>query len=226
MVRIRSQFRRVSAIFISAIALITTVMCASPAFAQQGVHCNPDIRAGNSACSEDELCLRLGGDCGILNAICIDQGPGRATAIGSPLCPGVCRNSRGLCESNATFCNVDNDCVAHLELCTLGQCVYQAGTCLANADCNPGESCENGHCRAAPKPPTPPHGCTSSAQCSRDQQCVYGGCRPLKCLAASQCGPGQLCRAGRCVGALAPQCTTSAQCASDSVCQNHKCLQF
>jgi hypothetical protein len=198
-----------------------------PARAQQGVSCNPDIRAGNSACSQGELCRRLGGDCDGLNAICIDRANSEtATALGAFFCAAICRNSRGLCENEVARCNFDSDCVRGLEKCEGGVCTYQAGTCRANADCNPGQSCESGKCRAVKPPsPPPPQGCTSSAQCLPTQQCVYGTCRPATCKSNSQCAPGQVCKSGRCLGVPGGGCTSSSQCHSDEVCYQSRCVK-
>jgi len=199
---------------------------ASPGRAEQGVSCNPDFRSGNSACAEGELCRRLGGDCGVFTAICVDaNNAGRATAIGSPLCAAVCRQSRGLCESNVTGCNADSDCTQGLEHCQLGFCVYQAGSCRANGDCSVGESCESGHCQAVAQP-NPPQGCSSSAQCPATQQCVYGQCRSASCKASSQCAVGQLCKGGRCIGRIKGRsCDASSQCAQDESCFQHRCVK-
>lgn len=204
------------------LALLTAGLGAFPFVASaqtDGIACNPDVRENNVFCTEGAKCLRVRGDCGALNWLCVD-GPTadpsfrRAAALAPDwICGGACRSDVGRCESGIVFCNSDRDCQAR-ELCRGGVCIFQVGSCVRDDDCQRGQTCQRqagflvGSCvgQVTPPPPQPP--------------------RPPECRGGNDCGPGKLCRDGKCVpkGSIQP-CRSSKECGPDEGCYQGRCLK-
>jgi hypothetical protein len=109
---------------------------------------------------------------------------------------GVCRTGLDVGQN----CNIDR-CKPHLRCVRLGggggnQSTCEDGSmgskCSESRECDPGLFCGNNQCVA--KLPLGANNCTLSEQCSGDEQCVTGACRPVNQV-------GQLCD-GVCWGNL------------------------
>jgi hypothetical protein len=184
-----------------------------------GIACNPGIRGDNPSCTEEAKCLRIRGNCGLLNWLCVD-GDGRdaasrrgSTFVPNGVCNAVCTGAVGRCESGTVPCNADLDCQAR-ERCQQGVCVFQSGSCVRDGDCQPGQTCQiqpnsrEGVCAGQPSPAAT----SPAAECTR----------------SDQCGPGKLCLEGVCRPKASIQpCQRSRDCgASDEVCYQGRCLKF
>jgi hypothetical protein len=143
--------------------------------------------------------------------LCYRCGPA-APATHPPLCGQVCCSAgQGCCNGTCTNLNTTSNCGSCGHTCTAptngtatcanGTCGFTcntgfkecngtcipSGNCCNDAECNGGQTCQNGTCAC----PTGTKPCNGS--CIPNDQCCNG------------CPPGQTCQNGTCVGV--PSCT-------------------
>jgi Cys-rich repeat protein len=145
------------------------------------------------------------GDCSASSPFCV-QPPGQFT--------GFChRGALGSSCADASDCGLGLDCLGPSFNKTCVQCA-------SDADCASGGSCLGGVCALAPAPV-----CASNANCTAPEVCSFQGLgqpmrcrydcfltnpctgagetcagdRCLECVADTDCGPGRMCLAERCV---------------------------
>jgi hypothetical protein len=94
------------------------------------------------------------------------------------------------------------------ETCIAGSCRGPVPpACARNEDCNTGESCIAGSCVVVP-----PRGC--DPPCASGQICGPTGDCTKPCTQDTECGAGQVCRAGGCVN----RCDADAECGEGRKC--------
>ena len=91
--------------------------------------------------------------------------------------------------------------------------------CIAAADCQAGQVCQNNECVAAPPE------CTTDSDCEADEICDNGSGEPAppECTTDADCNAGEVCDNGSCVAAT-PECTTDADCGTGEICDNGTCV--
>ena len=211
--------------------------CASQAAAQS---CNPGNRYDSEACAAT-TCLRVSGNCGPMEASCIDRS---YIEESTDLPPGpwcdLCTDSVGRCASSFNPCNNDSACRVD-ETCVDGKC--QNLPCFTNSQCRFEKFCstlgtcaecvEDGDCNFGPLgrrgPPLPPFcvegicvECSDNADCA-SSVCIDNVC--VECRSDGDCAGVQLCRAGTCTPV---ECLWDGDCPPNllPICgPDHRCVQ-
>jgi hypothetical protein len=113
---------------------------------------------------------------------------------------------------------MDSDCTGGQVCDFRGVCVDPIpGGCSNDAECEAGQLCIEGACRA------PADTCQFEYECGPGRACVNGGCVNI-CGSNADCGSGTVCEGGFCVPNPG-ECTSSAQCESGERCVDGRCLQ-
>ncbi len=76
------------------------------------------------------------------------------------------------------------------------------GGCKTDADCAPGETCQDGACE-----PAQPTGCATDADCAPGETCQDGACEPAQptgCATDADCASGETCQDGQCEAPAGP----------------------
>jgi hypothetical protein len=91
-------------------------------------------------------------------------------------------------------------------------------TCVIDAECDAGHSCESGACVPVPT-------CQEDSECPEGKSCLYHICNvdPLPdfvCTIDSECGLNEICEAGECIVPVTPNegCTQDSDCLPTEVC--------
>jgi hypothetical protein len=112
------------------------------------------------------------------------------------------------------------------------------GECRVNADCEPGQICEDGTCVVPNAYPSRDAGkCRSNADCAEDQfcddgTCIYANMFPTKpgrtCSATVDCGRGMVCEDGQCAWPKAAPdvraCRVNTDCDFGELCVRGVCV--
>ena len=116
------------------------------------------------------------------------------------------------------------------QVCTAIGCTTTCSPQNNGAECEKGDTCQNGFCAPPGKDPGPAKECTTKADCEDGKTCNAGTCEscggndgPCPCETTTDCSGGLTCVAGACT---APQntCKYSSECADDKVCADGQCL--
>lgn len=133
-------------------------------------------------------------------------------SLAGPLCQrstdSACQWVIGTC---AGTCQVDANCLPG-QTCDNGRCT---GSCASDADCEGAEVCLNGLCGARPQ-------CLSDAECASEQICVGGQCeRRPECHSDGDCSGQQVCMLGECQAP--PECRQDSDCPGSEICSGWRC---
>jgi len=111
-------------------------------------------------------------------------------------------------------CRNDGDCQGHAQVCIGGTCKE----CRDDSQCSqkPGTTCQDNICVAKAQCQSN-RDCGEGQKCSADKKCVA---ECTEASAAQDCGPDQICRAGRCAD---QPCQADADCGSGKACVNNVC---
>jgi len=111
-------------------------------------------------------------------------------------------------------CRNDGDCQGHAQVCIGGTCKE----CRDDSQCSqkPGTTCQDSICVAKAQCQSN-RDCADGQKCSADKKCVA---ECSESSAAQDCGPDQICKAGRCAD---QPCQADADCGSGKACVNNVC---